>query len=63
VGRVRAVPKDGALLPLVNRLLGDTKALGQDTGCLIAGRNLINMASLAGWIARTLSTLAERLWP
>ena len=40
MGSVRAVPKDGALLPLVHRLFGDAKALGQDTGCLIAGRDL-----------------------
>ena len=40
MGSVRAIPKDGALLPLVHRLLGDAKALGQDTGGLAAGRDL-----------------------
>ena len=40
VGRVRAVAKDRALLPLVDRLLGDAKALGQHRGGLTAGRNL-----------------------
>ncbi len=38
--RVRAVPEDLALLPLVDRLLGDAKALGQDAGRLMAGRDL-----------------------
>ena len=40
MGRVRAVPKNLAPLPLVNRLLGDAKALGQHRGGLTAGRNL-----------------------
>ena len=40
MGRVRAVPKNLAPLPLVNRLLGDAKALGQDTGGLATGGNL-----------------------
>lgn len=40
MGRVRAVRKDIALLLLVDRLLGDAKALGKDTGCLVAGRDL-----------------------
>ena len=40
MGRVRAIPKDLALLPLVDRLLGDAKALGQDSGGLVAGRDL-----------------------
>ena len=37
VGNVRAVCKDGTLLPLVDRLLGDPKALGQDAGGFITG--------------------------
>ena len=40
VGSVRAVGKDVALLPLVDRLLSDTKALGQDAGWFIAGCDL-----------------------
>ena len=40
MGRVGTVPKDRALLPLVDRLLGNPIALGQDTGCLVAGRDL-----------------------
>ncbi|MNV75452.1 hypothetical protein D3C71_1687400 [compost metagenome] len=40
VGRVRAVAKDSALLPLVDRLLGDAVALGQHTGGLVAGGDL-----------------------
>ena len=40
MGRVRAVPKDIALLPLVDRLLSDPKALGQDAGWFIAGCDL-----------------------
>ena len=40
MGCVRAVAKDLTLLPLVDGLLGDTKALGQDTGCLAAGCDL-----------------------
>lgn len=37
VGSVRSVGKDVALLPLVDRLLSDAKALGQDAGWFIAG--------------------------
>lgn len=40
MGLVRAVPKDLVLLPSVDRLLGDAKAQGQDTGGLAAGRDL-----------------------
>ena len=40
VGSVRAVGKDVALLPLVDRLLSDAKALGQDAGWFIAGCDL-----------------------
>ena len=40
MGRVRAVTKDLALLPLVDRLLSDAKALGQHAGCLATGCNL-----------------------
>ncbi len=40
VGRVRVVPKDIALLSLVDRLLGDPEALGQSTGCLVTGCDL-----------------------
>ncbi len=36
VGGVRAVSKDIALLPLVDRLLSDPEALGQDAGGFIA---------------------------
>ena len=32
MGRLRAVPKDGTLLPLGNNLLGDAKGLGQNSG-------------------------------
>ena len=40
VRRVRAIPKGRALLPLVDRLLGDAVALGQHSDCLAAGRDL-----------------------
>ena len=40
MGCVRAVPKEIALLPLVDRLLSDPKALGQDAGWFIAGCDL-----------------------
>ena len=40
MGCVRAVSKNRALLPLVDCLPGDAVALGQDTGCLAAGRDL-----------------------
>lgn len=38
--RVSTVCKVRTLLPLVERLLSHTKALGKDTGRLVAGRNL-----------------------
>lgn len=40
MGRMRAVCKDIALLPLVDRLLGDPEALGQGAGWLVAGCDL-----------------------
>lgn len=40
IGSVRAVPKDSALLPLVDSLLGNAKALSQHSGSLVTGRDL-----------------------
>lgn len=39
MGHMRTITKDHALLPFVDRLLDGTKALGQDTGCLVAVRD------------------------
>lgn len=77
MSRVRALPKDIALLPLVNGLLGDPKTLGQGTGIVVTGRDLSahgrrgagvlvqgNQNGFTTWVvARTLSTFAGRLWP
>ena len=40
MGRMRAVCKNIALLPFVNRLLSDPEAQGQDVGWLVAGCDL-----------------------
>ena len=40
MGRVRAIPEDITLLPLVDRLLSDAVALGQGTGWLMTGGDL-----------------------
>ena len=40
MGRMRAVAKDSALLPFLESLLCDPKALGQDTGSFATGSNL-----------------------
>ena len=77
MGGVRAISKDRTLLPLVDRPLGDAKALSQHAGRFVAGCDLgahgrcgaaflcgaISMAWLPDLIAETLSTPAGLLWP